>query len=220
MGLHTVRPTASKGIGRSLGVLRRVGDENRRQLIWVLSLTIIVAFLDFLSIGGLFPLLTTMFNPAGARGPAGPVLGGLPLAEHIPSSPVVLGVFLLATFVLKAIVSAYAFRTGFRFTYGVQVSIAQRMLAGLFAKEYEYFLSQNSAVLLKNVTAEVQFLAGSVILSAFYVVSQSLTIIAMVFLLAVVSPAAAAVSFVVIGTLMTAMYLLISRRLTSWGKAR
>lgn len=201
-------------------ILYVVGDENRPQLLWVLLLTIVVAFLDFLSIGGLFPLLTTMFNPTGSGSSVAASFGSLPLVGHIPSSPVVLGTFLLATFVLKAVVSAYSFRSGFRFTYEVQVSIAQRMLAGLFAKEYEYFLSQNSAVLLKNVTAEVQFLAGSVILSAFYVISQSLTIIAMVFLLGVVSPAAAGISFVVIGSLMTAMYLLISRRLTSWGKAR
>jgi ATP-binding cassette, subfamily B, bacterial PglK len=196
-----------------------VGPENRSRLLWVLFLTIVVAFLDFVSIGGLFPLLTSMFNPVNGQN-AAPSLGALRLPSYFPSSPAVLGTFLLVTFIVKAIVSAYSFRTGFRFTYAVQVAIAQRMLEGLFAKDYEYFLSQNSAVLLKNVTAEVQFLAGSVILSAFYVISQSLTIIAMVLLLAVVSPMAAAGSFFVIGALMVGMYLLVSRRLTIWGKER
>ncbi len=208
---------------RSTTQIRRllyiVGAENRPRLLWVLFLTIAVAFLDFVSIGGLFPLLTSMFSQAGGQNTA-LSLGTLRLPSYIPSSPTVLGTILLAIFIVKALVSAYSLRTGFSFTYGVQVAIAQRMLGGLFAKDYEYFLSQNSAVLLKNVTAEVQFLAGSVILSAFYVISQSLTIIAMVLLLAVVSPVAAAVAFAVIGVLMVGMYLLISRPLTTWGKER
>lgn len=185
-------------------------------MAWVLFLALVVSALDFLSIGGLLPLLTNAFGTGGA-GTSLNRFGGDALARL---STTTLAALLLALFVVKAIVTSYSFREGFRFTYDVQVSIATRMLRGLFGRDYEYFLSQNSAVLLKNLTAEVQYFAGSVVLSVFYVVTQGLVIVTIGVLLALVSPGVALVSFVLVGGMTAATYALVSRRLTEWGKLR
>lgn len=202
-------------------ILYVIGTASHGRMLWVLALAIAVSILDFVTIGGLLPLLSGAVTPDAATGMVIARMFqriGLP-ASLVPSTTALASV-LLILFVVKALLTAYSFHEGFRFTYEVQVSIATRMLQGLFARDYEYFLSQNSAVLLKNLTTEVQYFAGSVVLSAFYVVTQGLVIITIGVLLAVVSPSVALAAFMVVGSLTVVMYLLVSRRLTRWGKLR
>ena len=119
-----------------------VGDENRRRLFWVLCLTIIVAFLDFVSIGGIFPLLTLMFDPKREPGAANSAMSGFLLPVRMPA-PSVLALLVVLAFVVKALVAAYSFRASFKFSYGVQVSIARRMLRSL-ARPNRWLMSKRS----------------------------------------------------------------------------
>jgi ATP-binding cassette, subfamily B, bacterial PglK len=198
-----------------------IGPRYRGRMAWVLVLTFLVSILEFVSIGAVFPLIGVMFDPAGASaGAAGRVLQSLGLAPIGPSTIAAFAAALTVLFIGKAGFTAYALYEGFRFSYDVQVSIGSRLLNQLLNRDYRFFLTENTAVLLKNVTTEVHFLTGGVIIPSISALTQGLIILMIGILLAWVSPGVAALTFLSVGGLTGGLYMLVQRRLTRWGKVR
>lgn len=198
-----------------------VGHENRRRTAWVAFLTVLIAILEFASIGALFPLIVAMFGGTGAGAAAGGAGAAAAAAlARLGVGPAELAGTLLVLFVVKALVTAYSMREGFRYSYDIQVAVGARMLAGTLARDYPYFLGQNSAVLLKNLTSEVSFLTGGVVIPAISVLTQSLIAVSIAALLALATPGMALLAGGVVAGLTVLLYTSINRHLTHWGKVR
>lgn len=200
-----------------------IGPEHKLRLLRVLCLSVIVAILEFLSIGSLFPLFTIMFGQSKGSNSHLPAVASLSRIGLDPTNPSFLAEFagiLTLLFIVKAALTAYALETGFRFTYDVQVSIGSRMLRATLRRDYPYFLSQQTTVLLKNLTTEISFLAGGVLIPSISIFTQGLIVLTVALLLAWVSPAMALIAFTTVAVLTGTLFAMINRKLTVWGRER
>jgi ATP-binding cassette subfamily C protein len=202
-------------------VLEVLAPRERRRIPRLVALMIVVAVLEFVGVGAFLPLASVLSDPQRVLGtPWGRALFDLTGASDPAQFAVRLGVALLILLVVKVALTAYSNYQSFRFSYDMQISASLRILRGLLAREYEFFLGSNSAVLLKNVTAEVQVFAGGVVIPALSALSQTLIILMVVAVLSWVSPGAALAAAGMITALTVLLYAAIQRRLTVWGKTR
>lgn len=201
--------------------MRLIGRRNVPRLTWIMLLMIGVAVLEFVSIGSFFPLLTLMFDPAGAAsGRVADALGWLGIDASGTQAVARLGLLVLLLFIGKTLFTGWALREAYRFSYTVQVEIGHRLLRGLLGRSYEFHLNSNSAVLLKNVTAEVLSLAANVLNPAISLVSQTFVLLALFGLLFWISPAAALALLALVGVATAAIYAVSHNRLRTWGRTR
>ena len=197
-----------------------VGDD-ARQVPWLIAQMTAVALLELLTIGGIPPLVSLLTRPEEAvTNPAIRSLYRLTGVSDVGAFIWVFGLVLLGLFVLKAALSAATNYRQFKFSYHVQMSLGRRMLQRLLAHDYAFFLQQNTAILLKNVTTEVLLFTGGVLIPCLQLVTQAMITVTIVALLAWASPATAAITVVVIGGMIAALYLTLHRRLTAWGLVR
>jgi len=201
-------------------LLFAVGEDSRH-LPWLIVQMTAVALLELLTIGGIPPLVALLTRPEEAvNSPGIRTIYGLSGASNTGAFIWIFGLILLALFVLKAALSAATNYRQFKFSYRVQMSLGRRMLQRLLAHDYAFFLQQNTAILLKNVTTEVLLFTGGVLIPSLQLVTQAMITVTIVGLLAWASPATAAISVVVIGGMIALLYLGLHRKLTAWGLVR
>ncbi len=201
-------------------LLFAVGDDSR-QLPWLVAQMSAVALLELLTIGGIPPLVSLLTRPEEAvNSPGIRTLYGLTGVSSVGAFIWVFGFALLLLFVLKTILSAATSYRQFKFSYRVQMSLGKRMLQRLLAHDYSFFLQQNTAILLKNVTTEVLLFTGGVLIPSLQLVTQAMITVTIVGLLAWASPATAAITVVIIGGMIALLYMSLHRKLTAWGLVR
>ena len=199
---------------------RVVGRGHLPGLLWVLVLTVAVAILEFVAIGALLPLFGAILGAPNQHTAVDAALGRLGIHLSDPQSLVRYSLLVLSLFVVKAVVTAYSMWEGYRFSYRVQVDVGQRLLRALLSRDYEFFLGQNSAVLVKTATTEVLLLAGGVLIPLVSFVAQTLVVATVVLVVASVSPGSALLAFALVTIATGGFYAIVSRRLTRWGKLR
>ncbi|MDP9200813.1 MAG: ABC transporter ATP-binding protein/permease [Gemmatimonadota bacterium] len=201
-------------------LLFAVGDD-ARHVPWLIAQMTAVALLELLTIGGIPPLVSLLTRPEGAvNRPGMRTLYALSGASDTGAFIWIFGLALLLLFVLKAILSAATSYRQFKFSYHVQMALGKRMLERLLAHDYAFFLQQNTAILLKNVTTEVLLFAGGVLIPTLQLVTQAMILITIVALLAWASAATAALTVGIIGGMIGLLYILLHRRLNAWGIVR
>ncbi|MEO7041575.1 MAG: ABC transporter ATP-binding protein [Gemmatimonadaceae bacterium] len=197
-----------------------IGREFRGRLLWVLTLAGVVALLEFVSVGGMFPLLSALIRPA-ASGVAAPIHSSVPGLTFLSGiSVMTLASILLAVLVTKPLVTGYALREGFRFCYDVQVAVSSRMVRALLSRDYAFFLQENTAVLLRDTTIEVIIFIGGVLIPLIQLVTQFVILITVVAAVAWISPIAAGVAFGAVGGLTVGLYLFVNGKVSNWGRLR
>ena len=201
-------------------LLFAVGKDSR-QLPWLVAQMSAVALLELLTLGGIPPLVSLLTRPEEAvNSPGIRTLYGLTGVSSVGAFIWVFGFALLLLFVLKTILSAATSYRQFKFSYRVQMSLGKRMLQRLLAHDYSFFLQQNTAILLKNVTTEVLLFTGGVLIPSLQLVTQAMITVTIVGLLAWASPATAAITVVIIGGMIALLYMSLHRKLTAWGLVR
>ncbi|MEO7217053.1 MAG: ABC transporter ATP-binding protein [Gemmatimonadaceae bacterium] len=197
-----------------------IGREFRGRMLWVLMLACSVAVLEFLSVGGMFPLLSALIRPA-VRGASSPIHSNIPGLTFLSGMSVMtLASILLAVLVIKPLVTGYALREGFRFCYDVQVAVSSRMVRALLSRDYAFFLQENTAVLLRDTTIEVIVFIGGVLIPLIQLVTQFVILITVVATVAWISPIAAGVAFGAVGGLTVGLYVFINGKVGRWGRLR
>lgn len=197
-----------------------VGDD-ASQIPWLLIQMTAVALLELLTIGGIPPLVSLLTRPeVEVNAPGIRTLYGWSGASTPGAFIWMFGLALLAMFVLKTALSAATNYRQFKFSYHVQMALGRRMLQRLLAHDYSFFLQQNTAILLKNVTTEVLLFAGGVLIPCLQLVTQAMILVTIVGLLAWASPATAAITVGVIGGMIALLYLTLHRKLSQWGLVR
>lgn len=198
-----------------------IGAEHRRGVWRVLGLMVLVSVLEFVSVGAIVPLINVMFDPThGTGGGVARALAALGIELSTRGQIVRYAAAVTALLVVKAGVTGFSLREGYLFSYNVQVSVSHRLLQRVLAREYAYFLSQNVALLLKNMTQEPRFLAVNVLVPLIEAASQAMVLVAVLLLLAWASPGVALLTFLCVGGLVAGLYLAVHRRLATWGRIR
>jgi ABC-type multidrug transport system fused ATPase/permease subunit len=195
--------------------------QEKRRVPLVVVPMLAVAALEVFGVGGFLPLVTLASDPQRVlAGPWGPGLELLTRSQEPSTVLLRLGGLLLLLFVIKAILTAVSNYLMYRFSYDVQVSVSRRMLKELLARDYQYFLGTNSAVLVKNMTSEVLTFTGGVLIPCLILLSQGVIVLALTTLLALISPGIAIGVAIGIFALSGALFLGINRRLGKWGNTR
>jgi ABC-type multidrug transport system fused ATPase/permease subunit len=196
-----------------------VGDD-ARDIPWLIVQMTVLAGLELVTIGGV-PSLVAMLTPGDRPNTPGLSLAYSLSGANTPTSFVWrFGLVLLMLFILKVVLSAATSYRQFAFSYRVQMALGRRMLDRLLAHDYAFFLEQNSAILLKNVTSEVLTFTGGVLIPLLQLASQAMILVTIVALLAWASPITAALTVGVIGGVIATLYFGIQRRLVTWGLIR
>ena len=192
-----------------------------RGIPWLVVQMVLVALLELITIGGIPPLIALLTRSGqAARAPGMNFLYAIMGAPTNESVVWRFGLILLLLFFAKALLSAATSYRQFRFSYDVQMNLGRRMLEGLLGHDYVFFLQQNTAILLKNVTSEVLLFTGGVLIPGLQLVTQALILLTMIGLLTWASPLAAAVTVGLMGGMVALLYFALHHRLTAWGLIR
>jgi ATP-binding cassette subfamily C protein len=192
-----------------------------RGIPWLVVQMVLVALLELITIGGIPPLVALLTRSGqAARAPGMNFLYAIMGAPTNESVVWRFGLILLLLFFAKALLSAATSYRQFRFSYDVQMNVGRRMLEGLLGQDYVFFLQQNTAILLKNVTSEVLLFTGGVLIPGLQLVTQALILLTMIGLLTWASPLAAAVTVGLVGGMVALLYFALHHRLTAWGLIR
>ena len=201
-------------------LLLAIGDD-ASHVPWLIVQMTAVALLELLTIGGIPPLVSLLTSPQETVSRAGiRTLYAWSGASETSAFIWMFGLALLLLFLLKGVLSAATSYRQFKFSYHVQMDLGKRMLERLLAHDYAFFLQQNTAILLKNVTTEVLLFAGGVLIPTLQLITQAMILGTIVALLAWASAATAAITVGVIGGMIVMLYVVLHRRLKAWGLVR
>ena len=106
------------------------------------------------------------------------------------------------------------------FAFGLQASISQRLFSTYLLQPYIFHLQRNSATLINNATQEINLFTFGAILTGMGLLTESLVILGLVFLLLLAEPIGALVVAIILGGAGLSFYKFTKNKVASWGIAR
>ena len=106
------------------------------------------------------------------------------------------------------------------FAFGLQASISQRLFSTYLRQPYIFHLQRNSATLINNATQEINLFTFGAILTGMGLLTESLVILGLVFLLLLVEPIGALVVAIILGGAGLSFFKFTKNKVASWGIAR
>lgn len=139
---------------RKLNIL--LDKTQKRTMGWLAVLMVISAALQTLGVGMVLPVVQIVMDSEAIRRPgllheAYLLLGGG--SEMRFSVMVMLG--LVLAYVLKNVFLFFQQKATLAFVYSNQFSTSERMMRGYLRRSYEYYLNADTAVIQRNITANV-----------------------------------------------------------------
>lgn len=162
---------------------------DRRKLLFVLALVIIMALIEAAGVVSIMPFLAVLANPDVVQ--TNPVLKqayGWLDATSAQQFIIYLGTASLAIVVFSAafkILTQYAL---YRFANLQRHYFSTRLLKIYLQQPYEFFLTHNSSTMIKNILSEVDELVRSIIQPILFLIAYSVVILAMILILLVYDP--------------------------------
>lgn len=176
-------------------------SQQKKKLILLLAMVLAGAVLELLGLGLIIPLMVAIIDPAFTENY--PAI--LPLVGYF-TEPTYENIVLLAICIL---VIFYFLKTGYLVLlayrqgvvlYGIKEEIGRRLFTGYMHSPYVFYLTRNTAQLIRNITAEIDNL-GTVSRAVTTLIVEGIVSLAVLFLLVYIEPA---------GTLMIALVLLLA----------
>lgn len=196
-------------------------SDERRHATSLLCLMGIGMLLETLGVGLVMPAIALLTQKDLAI--SYPVLA--PVLESIgnPTEKMLVTVGMLAlviVYFVKNLFLAYLALRQYKFAFGVQSNLSQRLYQIYICQPYAFHLQRNSAQLIRNVVTEVNLFTFSVMLPAMVLLTEGLVLIGLCVLLLAFEPLG---STIVLGSLSLAawaFYHFTRTRLKRWGKER
>lgn len=215
-------------IGKLTGFYRQVRTAIRllepnyqRRAIYLLALMTLVALLQMVGISSVLPLITLILDAEQLKDSFFfQILSDFAGTQDSQKLIIILLAALFLFSLAGNLLATFTVYQQYNFATKLLVSLSHRMLTGYLRQDYLYFVSHNSAVLLKNVTVEVHnFVMGVVVYSLIFC-SNALTIFFMGVLLIVINPIVNGILIVFIAIFSAGFYFIIGKHVAKWGVNR
>ena len=175
-------------------------------------------FLEILGIGLVIPAITILITDdiTSQYPQVIPILNYFDNPTHFQI--VIFGMFtLLFVYLIKNIFIAYFYWYQSKYTYGIQVSVSQRLYQDYIRQPYLFHLRRNSAQLIRNIQEEVSQLQGAIQFILTLVI-EFLVFGGIVVLLIYVEPLGAIIAGITIGLVIWAFNIRTKKYFKIWGK--
>jgi ATP-binding cassette, subfamily B, bacterial PglK len=202
-------------------VLALLERGERWRLMWLLALTVVMALIQMVGVASIMPFMSVVANPGLIQENRwmSQVYNALPFGSPrdflLFSGIVVLGVIALGN-----AVSAFTTWSLLRFAWGVQHSLAVRLLKQYLDEPYSFYLNRNTAALSKNILAEVKEVIGGIIVPGLKMLAQVVVALAILGLLVFADPRVATTAALLLGGSFGAIYVAVRRQQVRLGRVR
>ena len=193
----------------------------RGRSLLVLIMTVIGAGAEMIGLGMVLPVLSIILTP-GTLVDFGLPAFGLILLETLPHEHLVAASMtsLVVVYMLKGLYLAGLGWVQARYAYAIKASVSDRLLSNYMHADYEFHVQENSAQLIRNITAEVEQFVSNAIVPAIRLISELFIISAIAMLLVYINPMASIYMGMIVCMSMVIFHRLTNRLLTEWGRRR
>jgi ABC-type multidrug transport system fused ATPase/permease subunit len=200
----TIDSTTQGTFRMSMGMMLRCLF-TRRDLPRLVLLTLLMVFsssMEVFGIGMLFPYVSLLEDPSRISSTRyiSAVYGGLGFTSH-RTFLIAMSAFLLVTFCLKGFLTLWVANSQLRFANAKLETLGRTLLSRYLHRPYAFFLSNNSSVLIGNLTTSLAQLCGGVIQTTLTLASEGLVAIGLIAFLILMSPVFSLSAMVFIGGL-------------------
>ncbi|MHA3092531.1 ABC transporter ATP-binding protein [Acinetobacter brisouii] len=193
---------------------------DKRKLLLVLMLVVIMAFIEAAGVVSIMPFLAVLSNPSVIEtNSLLKKIHQLFAVENNRQFIVYLGFISLFIVIFSAgfkIISQYAL---YRFANLQRHYFSTRLLKIYLQQSYEFFIQRNSTILVKNVLSETDGLVWTIIQPALLMVSYGTVICAMVAILLFYDPVMAISTACVLIGFYSGIYWVVKKRLNQIGSS-
>lgn len=180
----------------------------RGRFFWVLVTVLMMALLEVVGIGAIFPFMNIIANPQSIHENewlnAAYTEFGFTDVEHFV---LFAGFVLLGIFTLKSAFSLFATWLQLRFVWGNFYRLSKRLVTGYLYRPYSYFFSTNVSELQRNALTEVNNVSISVVIPLMNVITHSIVASFILLLLFQTDPILTLVTIGVLGGPYAIVYL-------------
>lgn len=213
---------AKAGLASTLRTLVGLSSvRERRTLIWVVVLSLVVALLQAFSVASIMPFMGLVANPGlvDEVGWLGRAYDSLGLATPTAFLAFLGGAVLVILAVTNSL-SALAVWATFRFVWNQHQRLSVELLRNYLHRPYRYFLNQNTSEMAKKLLQEVQLVTDGAVMQFVILIADTGVIVGIMLLLLIVDWQ---LSLLIMGTLGVAyagMYMVVRRTQARLGMER
>ncbi len=193
----------------------------RRNLYLLFCAVLVMAGLEVVSVSSIMPFLQVAADPASVHENAylSWAYETFGFADT-NSFLIALGLAALAALVLSNAFIVLTTWALYRYVWGRNHSLSRRLLRSYLYRPYEYFLTQNSAELGKNILEEVKEVTGSMLMPALRGGAKGVVALFIIGFLFFVDPIVALMVTTILGLAYTGIYYAVRDRLDRTGAER
>lgn len=208
-------------IGLVKKILHLLEPRERKQALWVLTSTIVMAFMEIVGIASILPFMAVLSSPDIVQKnkylrQSYDFFG----FESVNDYLFFLGLMVFALLVISNTIKAWNRWTTLGFSTMTGHGISSRLYQQYLYQPYAFFLNHNSSELRKNVLSEIQTLVLNIISPVMDVIARSLVACAILLLLVVVNPFLALTTGLFLGGAYFMIYWSMRRWLLRIGQLR
>lgn len=196
----------------------------RRNLIWLLIMMLMMAFMDTLGVASIFPFIAVLTDPAIIETNIflnrifqySEIFG----VENNQQFFLLLGIFVFLIIVISLVVKVSTSYLQIRFTSMLEYSIGKRLMQSYLNQPYSWFLSHNSNDLIKNILSEVHQIIEVAIYPMAELIAKGMVAIALLGLLFLTDIKLALLISFSIGGIYGSIYYFLRNFITKIGEER
>ena len=196
----------------------------RRNLIWLLIMMLMMAFMDTLGVASVFPFIAVLTNPMIIETnlflnkifQVSEIFG----VENNQQFFLLLGIFVFLIIVISLVVKVSTSYLQIRFTSMLEYSIGKRLMEKYLNQPYSWFLSHNTNDLIKNILSEVHQIIEVAIYPMAELIAKGMVAIALLGLLFLTDIKLALLISFSIGGIYGSIYYFLRNFITKIGEER
>jgi len=182
----------------------------------IIFFTIIAAFLESLSVGALFPIISTFINSEDSI--ISTYFESLELNSFSNLNILLFGLIIIfILYFLKALFITYVYWIQLKFLYNNQSQVASHLLKNYLNNNYDFYLKNNSSKLIKNIVSETHNYLTYFLQSLVNLMTEIFVTTFIFFLLILINP----ISALLISSIFIMLYwmfnLYFGKKVELWG---
>ena len=196
----------------------------RKSLIWLLIMMLMMAMMDTLGVASVFPFIAVLTNPAIIETNIflnkifqySEIFG----VENNQQFFFLLGILVFLIIVISLVVKVSTSYLQIRFTSMLEYSIGKRLMENYLNQPYSWFLSHNSNDLVKNILSEVNHIIEVAIYPMAELIAKAMVTFALLGLLFLTDIKLALLISFTIGGIYGSIYYFLKNFITKIGEER